>query len=87
LVWDKYNYGYGAKIEKRLTQSPGGKRMYLMDYMIFMKLMKIPEPANRTDYQIRRQQIASQLATITAVPQRLVLEGMDGFFIDLWPVL
>jgi len=86
-VWSEYNISFGSKIEKNLTKEDAhGKRMYLIDYIILMKVLNIPPPADYSDYQRRRLEIARRLASEGAETEELALLGMDGFF-KLWRVL
>lgn len=87
LVWADYNVGYGSKIEKNLTKSDAqGKPIYLIDYIILMKVLNIPAPIDANDYKRRREEIASRLEAEGAESRELALQGMDGFF-KLWQVI
>ena len=87
LVWNTYNMSYGSKIEKNLTRADAhGKRMYLIDYIIFAKVLNIAPPVNYDDYRRRRREIARSIASTGVEAEELALRGMDGFF-ELWRVI
>ncbi len=88
LVHQQFNTGYGRVIEKRFTRMPAaGKSMYLLDYLVMMKLLHVVPPRNKAEYTRRRREIAGDfLASGCAGPENLILAGLDGT-LDLWDVL
>jgi hypothetical protein len=88
LVQQPYNVGYGALFEKRLTQmDANSKSMYLLDFLVMMKLLHIAPPRGEADYMGRKQDVArSFVQNGFDGSQELVVSGLDGFF-KLWKVL
>ena len=89
LVAAEFNTGHGRTIERGVTRMPAsGKSMYLLDYYMMMKVLGIHPPSSEADYRARRVDIARRIVGEgVAVPESLVLEGLDGMFLALWPVL
>lgn len=88
LVPMAHNQGWGRKIEKALTQTMArDNSVYLFDYFIFMKVMNILPPADKADYEARRGAIARRLCADSGLSEKILLQGMDGMFLTLWPVL
>lgn len=88
LVQKPFNEGYGRVIEKRFTSMDArGKSMYLLDYILMMKLLHIEPPASKVEYMRRRREIARVfLSAGFEGTEELVLMGLDGM-VELWDVL
>jgi hypothetical protein len=82
------NVSYGRLLERGLSKiKANSKPMYLIDFVIMMKLLDIPAPTSKQDYSVRRQKIAGTfVANGFEGSEELALQGLDGIF-KLWSVL
>ena len=82
------NVSYGRLLESGFSKiKANSKPMYLIDFVIMMKLLDIPAPTSKQDYSARRQVIASTfVANGFEGSEELAMQGLDGMF-ALWSVL
>ena len=88
LLGRESNVSYGRLLESGLSRLRANcKPMYLIDFIIMMKLLDIPAPTSKQDYSARRQEIARTfVASGFEGSEDLALQGLDGMF-TLWSVL
>ena len=88
LLYGKFNTGYGRLMEKRFTRiKANSKSVYLLDFLVMMKLLHISPPKNKAEYIQRRKEIAKVFINNGInESENLVLISLDAFF-ELWEVL
>lgn len=70
LISDQQNMSYGRRFEKNIMKVIQGRReIYLMSYLQILKVLGVPIPINKEDYNNRKVEIG----------QRLIAKGLSGY--------